>query len=191
MSRNHFPSFVAGHDVAWKKHSEKYRKKRQSAICKEGQNDEFYTRFADIESECAHYKPHFQGKTVLCNCDDPRVSNFFRYYFFLNFHKLGLNRLIATCYKNLNPDLSSKHQDEQAVYCIYDGTVTDYRFKNIEEFVKQNEWGVLEGDGDFRSDECIKLLKTGRHCLHQSAVQFVSGIRGATDGIQQEIYHYR
>ena len=125
---------------------------------KKVKNDEFYTRFADIEGECAHYKPHFQGKTVLCNCDDPRVSNFFR-YFFLNFHKLGLTRLIATCCKNLNPDLFGRHQDGQAVYCIYDGTVTDDRFKNIEEFVKQNEWGILRGGGDFRSDECIELLQ--------------------------------
>jgi hypothetical protein len=125
---------------------------------KKVKNDEFYTRFTDIESECAHYKPHFQGKTVLCNCDDPRVSNFFR-YFFINFHELGLKRLIATCYKNLNPDLFTRNKDEQAVCCIYDGTVTDYRFSKVEEFVSQNEWGILKGDGDFRSDECIELLK--------------------------------
>lgn len=111
---------------------------------KKEKNDEFYTRFADIESECAHYKPHFQGKTVLCNCDDPRVSNFFR-YFFLNFHNLGLNRLIATCFKNLKPDSSSQNQDERAGYCIYEGTV--------------NEWGTFKGDGDFRSEECIEFLK--------------------------------
>lgn len=106
---------------------------------KREKNDEFYTRFADIESECAHYQQHFQGKKVLCNCDDPRVSNFFR-YFFLNFHKLGLMRLVATCL--LCPDTN-----EQALYCIYDGTATDY------------QWDTLKGDGDFRSVECIELLK--------------------------------
>ena len=125
---------------------------------KREKNDEFYTQLRDIENELKHYSIHFSGKVVLCNCDDPRVSNFFR-YFFLNFHKLGLTRLIAACYKNLSSDLFGRHQDKQAVYCIYDGTATDHRFKNIEEFVKQNDWKILKGDGDFRSNECIELLK--------------------------------
>jgi hypothetical protein len=87
------------------------------------------------------------------------VSKFF-YFFFSRFHALGLTRLIATCYKNLSPDLFSQNLNEQAVYCIYDGTgrandvITDY-----DTFIKQNEWGVLKGDGDFRSTECIELLK--------------------------------
>ena len=59
---------------------------------KEAKNDEFYTQLVDIENELRHYKPYFRGKTVLCNCDDPRVSNFFK-YFTLNFEYLGLNRL--------------------------------------------------------------------------------------------------
>ncbi len=62
-------------------------------------DDEFYTQLADIERELRHYKTHFAGKVVYCNCDDPRVSNFF-HYFSYNFEKLGLKRLIATCYKN-------------------------------------------------------------------------------------------
>ena len=69
--------------------------------------DEFYTQLSDIEKELNHYTRHFKGKTVLCNCDDPRVSNFFR-YFALNFQILGLKRLIATCYMNDNPDLFSQ-----------------------------------------------------------------------------------
>jgi hypothetical protein len=121
--------------------------------------DEFYTQLSDIERELIHYREYFKGKTILCNCDDPRVSQFF-YYFYSNFRGLKLKRLIATCYKNLNPDLFSQNLDEQAVYCIYDGTdraddvITDY-----DTFIKQNEWGVLKGDGDFRSSECIELLK--------------------------------
>ena len=121
--------------------------------------DEFYTQLSDIEREAIHYREYFKGKTVLCNCDDPRVSQFF-YFFFSRFHSLGLKRLIATCYKNLNPDLFSQNLDEHAVYCIYDGkgrandVITDY-----DTFIKQNEWGVLKGDGDFRSAECIELLK--------------------------------
>jgi len=121
--------------------------------------DEFYTRLTDIEKEANNYIDHFKGKTVLCNCDDPRVSQFF-YFFYSRFSSLGLKQLIATCYKNLNPDLFTQNLDEQAVYCIYDGkdrcndVYTDY-----ETFIKQNEWGILKEDGDFRSHECIELLK--------------------------------
>jgi hypothetical protein len=69
---------------------------------------EFYTQFSDIEKELKHYAPHFRGKKVLCNCDDPRVSNFF-HYFSYNFEKLALKRLITTCYKNQDANLFSKH----------------------------------------------------------------------------------
>jgi hypothetical protein len=122
-------------------------------------NDEFYTQLSDIEKECWHYQEHFKGKSVLCNCDDPRVSRFF-YFFYMNFRALGLKRLIATCYKNLNPDLFSRNLDEQAVYCIYDGEGrVDDVFNDGDAFLKQNQWGVLKGDGDFHSPECIELLK--------------------------------
>jgi hypothetical protein len=126
---------------------------------KKAKNDEFYTQLSDIEKELSRYTPHFQGKTILCNCDDPRVSNFFR-YFFMGFRGLGIKRLIATCYKNAQPDFFSQNRDERAVYCDYDGAgraddvITDY-----DVFIRQNEWPLLKGDGDFRSDECIELLK--------------------------------
>ncbi len=68
------------------------------------QEDEFYTQLTDIERELRHYKPHFKGKSVYCNCDDPRVSNFF-HYFSYNFEKLALKRLITTCYKSQERDL--------------------------------------------------------------------------------------
>jgi hypothetical protein len=126
---------------------------------KKAKKDEFYTQLTDIEKELKSYKQHFKGKTVLCNCDDPRVSKFF-YFFYASFHTLGLKRLIATCYKNLNPDLFSQNLDEQAVYCIYDGTDrADDVIRDYDMFIKQNEWGILKGDGDFRSAECIELLK--------------------------------
>ena len=86
---------------------------------KTAKKDEFYTQLSDIENELRHYRPHFKGKTVLCNCDDPRVSNFFK-YFALNFEILGLKKLIATCYKNNEPDLFSMNTAEQAVYIIYE-----------------------------------------------------------------------
>ena len=121
---------------------------------KAGKNDEFYTQLSDIENELRHYKEHFRGKTVLCNCDDPRISNFFK-YFALNFEHLGLKRLITTCYKNQNVDLFSQHNCEQAVYLIYDGD------KNGNHIPDAEEIGIhpLKGDGDFRSRECIELLK--------------------------------
>lgn len=121
---------------------------------KRAKADEFYTQLSDIENECKHYWEHFKGKTILCNCDDPRVSNFFR-YFSLNFEHLGLKKLIATCYKNQDINLFSQESSEKAVYIIYEGD------KNGNRQVDDNELEVkeLQGDGDFRSKECIELLK--------------------------------
>lgn len=120
---------------------------------KKGKNDEFYTQFADIERELSHYRDHFKGKTVLCNCDDPRVSNFFK-FFALNFEYFQLKRIITTCYKNNTPDLFSQNQAEQAVYLIYDGN----NGANMPDWEKVDV-KPLKGDGDFRSAECIELLK--------------------------------
>ena len=108
--------------------------------------DEFYTQLSDIEKELKHYRKHFRGKTVYCNCDDPTISNFFR-YFHLNFAKLGLKRLITTCYKNRQTEMFSKHDMETAAGLEYVGN-------GIEPTVFQ-----LNEDGDFRSRECIELLK--------------------------------
>ena len=116
--------------------------------------DEFYTQLSDIENELRHYKKHFKGKTVLCNCDDPRVSNFFK-YFTLNFEALGLRKVIATCYKNCEPDLFSKNVSEHSIYITYEGD------KNGNKIPDPFEMEVLplKGDGDFRSQECIDLMK--------------------------------
>ena len=117
--------------------------------------DEFYTQLSDIEKELKHYKDHFKGKTVLCNCDDPRVSNFF-HYFSHNFEDLGLKKLITTCYKNQNRDLFSEHDSESAIYLEYTGDKDGNKVPDPEEI------GIipLKGDGDFRSDESIELLKS-------------------------------
>ncbi len=117
-------------------------------------NDEIYTQLPDIENELKHYTGHFKGKTVLCNCDDPRISNFF-YYFAYNFEHLGLKKLITTCYKNDTPDLFSKHDKEKAIYLEYEGDKDGDRTPSAEEIGIRH----LEGDGDFRSPECIELLK--------------------------------
>ena len=116
--------------------------------------DEFYTQLCDIENELRHYREHFRGKTVLCNCDDPRVSNFF-HYFAYNFEQLGLKRLITTCYKSQNADLFSRNDQEQAIWLEYLGDRNGNRVPDAEEI------GIrpLKGDGDFRSPECIELLK--------------------------------
>lgn len=121
---------------------------------KNEKNDEFYTILSDIEKEVKHYKKHFKNKTVFCNCDDPRVSNFF-HYFSHNFEQLGLKKLITTCYKNQNADLFSEHKSERAIYLEYTGD------KNKNNIPDPQEIGIkyLSGDGDFRSKESIELLK--------------------------------
>ena len=92
---------------------------------KRQKKDEFYTQLSDIEKELCHYKEHFRNKTVYCNCDDPKVSNFFK-YFFLNFEHFGLKKLIATCYKNQNVDLFSQHDVEKSVGLIYEGSTAQH-----------------------------------------------------------------
>ena len=121
---------------------------------KRAKKDEFYTQLVDIENEVRHYTAHFQGKTVLCNCDDPRISNFF-HYFASNFERLGLRRLISICYKNQEPDLFSMNQSERAIWLEYFGDRNGNRVPDPEEIGIRE----LKGDGDFRSAECIKLLK--------------------------------
>ncbi len=127
---------------------------RNLHAAKDAKKDEFYTQLADIEKELKHYKDHFRGKVVLCNCDDPRVSNFF-VYFSQNFEQLGLKRLITTCYKNQSRDLFSQHDSEHAIYLEYTGDRNNNRVPDPEEIGLKH----LKGDGDFRSQECIALLK--------------------------------
>lgn len=139
--------------------------------------DEFYTQLSDIELEMRHYKEYFQDKVVLCNCDDPYESNFFK-YFALNFNYLGLKKLIATCYAT-SPvaweqlslfdveGIKLKKRDEKKAYKIEITEVVDENkdgamdLVDVERLIKnkKNVLTLLKGDGDFRSEECIKLLK--------------------------------
>lgn len=121
---------------------------------KNAKKDEFYTQLPDIEREMKHYKDHFKGKVVFCNCDDPRVSNFF-HYFSYNFEKLELKKLITTCYKNQDMDLFSRNKSEKAIYLEYEGDKNDNKVPDPEEIGIKH----LKRDGDFRSEECIELLK--------------------------------
>ena len=123
-------------------------------IAKTAKRDEFYTQLSDIESELKHYERHFKDKVVFSNCDDPRISNFF-IYFSKNFEKLGLKKLITTCYKNQETDLFFQEQAEKAVFLEY------YGDKNGNKIPDAEEIGMipLKGDGDFRSKESIELLK--------------------------------
>lgn len=132
--------------------------------------DEFYTQLTDIEKELRHYRKHFQGKTVLCNCDDPFESNFFK-YFALNFNRLGLKKLIATCYAG-SPvanrqlslfDVSGEQGDAYmaVVTQVYDkGGDGGVDMMDVAELfrARENVLKKLKGDGDFRSPECLKLL---------------------------------
>ena len=136
--------------------------------------DEFYTQLVDIEKEVKYYKQHFQGKVVLCNCDDPYESNFFK-YFALNFNALGLKKLIATCYNGspvsgneLLLDFGDTVDDPKKIaYKVEITEVTDVNGDgaiNLADvkYLMQNDKNVisiLKGNGDFRSQECIDLLK--------------------------------
>lgn len=137
-------------------------------------DDEFYTRLSDIEKELRHYKNHFKGKTVFCNCDDPFESNFFK-YFVLNFNRLGLKKLIATCYATspvanqqltlfdvIGGEEENKDKPYKAVVTkVYDKTGDGgVDMFDVAELFKsgENELTELSGGGDFRSEECLELL---------------------------------
>lgn len=116
--------------------------------------DEFYTQLEDIENELKHYRAHFQDKVVYCNCDDPRVSNFFK-YFSSNFEFLGLKKLITTCYKNQQMDLFSREDSERAISLEYTGDKDGDMVVSLDEIAVTR----LRGDGCFKSPECVELLK--------------------------------
>ncbi|HOE69699.1 MAG TPA: adenine-specific methyltransferase EcoRI family protein [Brevefilum sp.] len=144
---------------------------------KKNKADEFYTQMPDIEAELRHYKKHFRGKVVLCNCDDPFESNFFK-YFATNFNHLGLKKLIATSYSD-SPvayqqlplfevnHLEIKNSAERPASKIEINEVKDENkngaidLADVEYLIRnrKNTLTLLEGDGDFRSEECIQLLK--------------------------------
>lgn len=111
-------------------------------------NDEFYTQLADIENELKHYKDQFRGKVVFCNCDDPKESNFVK-YFTLNFQDFGLKKLIATHYKEAN-----LFTHEPPYKLEYTGGKKGKRMPSPNDFITK-----MIGTGDFRSQECIALLK--------------------------------
>ncbi|MBQ5976145.1 MAG: adenine-specific methyltransferase EcoRI family protein [Bacteroidales bacterium] len=136
--------------------------------------DEFYTQMDDISNELKHYRDHFRGKVVFCNCDDPYESNFFK-YFALNFNSLGLKKLIATCYDG-SPVMGNElllqfdnpeTEPRKIAYKVEITEVNDYNGDgavNLSDvaYLLQNDKNVLsrlQGNGDFRSAECVELLK--------------------------------
>lgn len=124
------------------------------AAAKKNKNDEFYTQLTDIEKEIKHYREHFKGKAVYCNCDDPRASNFFK-YFSQNFEFLGLKKVTASCYRSDDVETFSVHDSDQAVYFEYHGS------KDGKPMPERKDIDVkhFQGDGDFRNEESINLLK--------------------------------
>lgn len=127
------------------------RKEGRSFLTKAKFNkkDEFYTQLKDIESELKHYKNHFKDKIVFCNCDDPKVSNFFK-YFAQNFKELGLKKLITACYKNQDSKVRAIDVGSGFYSKLIGG-----RKSNSNDIETIN----FKGDGDFRSEESIELLK--------------------------------
>ena len=115
-------------------------------------SDEFYTLLPDIERELQHYKTHFQDKVVYCNCDDPRTSNFYR-YFALNFNELGIKKLIAACYREGQSSLFDINTNETGFYYVFNGYETENVIPTNTDLIK------FTGSGDFRSTESISLLK--------------------------------
>lgn len=147
--------------------------KKNLNAAKTARKDEFYTQLTDIERELQHYWQHFRGKTVLCNCDDPYESNFFK-YFALRFNQLGLKKLICTCYNGspvqgneLLLDFGDGSNEPKKI--AYKVEITEVRDMNGDGTVDlsdvrillQNDKNILSTlkTGDFRSPECIKLLK--------------------------------
>lgn len=147
--------------------------------CQKTKKDEFYTQLSDIETELRHYSNHFRGKVVFCNCDDPYESNFFR-YFALNFNKLGLKRLVTTSYKpspvantqlglfgdsKTIADPKGRPKVTANKFIInetHDLNDDGFNLHDVAEQLKankNNEWTPLDSTGDFRSPECVELLK--------------------------------
>lgn len=141
---------------------------------KVAKKDEFYTQLSDIERELKHYWQHFRGKVVLCNCDDPYESNFFK-YFALRFNLLGLKKLICTCY-NGSPVTGNElaihfdgFDDDEPKKIAYKVEITEVKDENGDgavdlsdvQYLLKNDKNVLSilKTGDFRSQECIELLK--------------------------------
>ena len=160
-------------------------KERHLNAAAKAKKDEFYTQLTDIEKEMRHYRKHFKDKIIFCNCDDPFESNFFK-YFVLNFNRLGLKKLIATCYFS-SPIIGKQlqyHFDSNGQMVFSFGSEIDETYKvkrpykavvtrvydktgdggvdmlDVAELFKsgENKLTELSGNGDFRSPECLKLL---------------------------------
>ena len=142
---------------------------------KKAKQDEFYTQMSDIEAEMWHYREQVRGKVIFCNCDDPYESNFFK-YFAMSFNFLGLKKLIATCYMgspiadtqlSLFEDEPRESRTTRTPHKIEIVEVDDYNndgaidLADVEYLLanKKNALTRLQGDGDFRSPECVELLK--------------------------------
>lgn len=174
MGLNPFAKVSAKFILATKGSDYTVAKSSNLGAAKGAKQDEFYTQLTDIEKEMRYYRKHFKGKTILCNCDDPFESNFFK-YFVLNFNKLGLKKLIATCYSGssiagtqlalhdvLGGNADRSYKPYRAVVTkVYDTSGDGgVDMLDVAELFRthENELVELDGNGDFRSDECLSLL---------------------------------
>lgn len=126
---------------------------QQLTSARAARKDEFYTQLVDIEREMRYYRHDFKGKVVYCNCDDPFVSAFFE-YFAKNFEHFGLKKLVTTCFKSRQIDAFSKNDSDRAIKLEYSGGASN-------NLPTPDDIGIttLDGDGDFRSRECLDILE--------------------------------
>ena len=184
---------------------------RTLASAKAAKQDEFYTQLSDISNELKHYKDHIRGKTILCNCDDPFESNFFK-YFAANFNTLGLKKLIATSYQG-SPivgggcrfdDLAGLKPDSKEPYLVEINEVPDLNsdgainLDDVEHLLRhdKNATRPLQandtyGGGDFRSRECVEILKQADIVITNPPFSLVPRIRGAARGTWQAVLDHR
>ena len=185
---------------------------RSLHAAKAAKQDEFYTQYVDIQKEVEAYLEFdpdtFRGKVVYCNCDDPFESNFFK-YFAANFNKLGLKKLITTSYDGspiAGAQLTFREYDEgngkrqkPKAIAVEIEEVKDVNgdgatgIEDVKLFLKQNPHTRtrLAGGGDFRSAECIALLKAGGHRGHQPALLPLPRVRRPARGARQEVPDHR
>ena len=109
---------------------------------KVAKDDEFYTLYTDVEKELSLYSQYIKDKVIYCNCDNPYVSNFFR-YFANNFKDLGIKKVIATCYNNGKGAFKA---------------ILEHQVEDVEKWLNSGNVTLLDGDGDFASEECVKFL---------------------------------
>ena len=139
---------------------------------KKSKSDEFYTQFSDIESELQHYKNHFKDKVVYCNCDDARISNFFK-YFADNFKELGLKKLIAACYQEQKFDLFNTEEYENGFFFQYAGIDDETSSPNSNDRVQFKTSHPLKLPKFYLAKYVYKFVKTNKWIFYLKLIAII------------------